>query len=58
MNEEESTNKKLLNTTLTFFGLISIYTLILNPDVGIKEISLMLFFTLVFWLLNKPKLQY
>jgi hypothetical protein len=53
MNEKEYSNKNFLNTTLTFFGLISIYTLILIPDVGVKEIGLMLFFTLIFWLLNK-----
>lgn len=53
MNKKKSSNKSIWNATLTFFGLISIYTLILNPDVGIKEIGLMLFFTLVFWILNK-----
>lgn len=53
MNKKDSRKNEDFNITLTFFGLITIYTLILNGDVGIKEIGLMLIFTLIFWLLKK-----
>lgn len=44
--------KDHLNRSINFFGVVLLYTLSIGIDIQIKNIFIILFFTLIFWFIN------
>lgn len=54
-NKKDVFKKENLGSAITFFGLVLLYTLLLNVEVEIKEMGLILLFTIIFWIMNSSQ---
>ncbi|GEM00665.1 hypothetical protein SAMN05421839_101212 [Halolactibacillus halophilus] len=49
-------NENQMSSAIIFFEVVVFYTLIIDVKIDVKKILIILFFTVIFWILNSTKI--
>ncbi|GEM05036.1 hypothetical protein HMI01_20240 [Halolactibacillus miurensis] len=49
-------NENQMSSAIIFYGVVVLYTLIIDVKIDVKKILIILFFTVLFWILNSTKI--
>lgn len=53
VSEKKSYKHRALSRAITFYGILLLYTFVLNGQVDIKDAGLVLIFTIGYWILSR-----